>query len=252
MSYMFKTLLSSLMLVLFFYTIAPAHGTKDKELISPADLASAHGTYHVLDIRSADHYTGGHVPRALSLPISELSESRLKDLGVDFSTPIVLYGVSESAAKKAKMLLDILGYSKIRILAGGYTHWVEDGQGIEKGDPAPSSGIRQVSSMPSLKINPESYDFGVIEKKNGVVDTVFTIGNMSDEEIAITEISTSCGCTTAEIEEKSIPPDEEHKLTVYFDPNFHKEPEGKFSRTVFLQTSDNREILVKIEVEIEN
>ena len=37
-------------------------------------------------------------------------------------------------------------------------------------------------------------------------------------------------------------PGETGKLTVFFDPNFHKEPEGQFSRTVFLDTSDGSEI----------
>ena len=69
-------------------------------------------------------------------------------------------------------------------------------------------------------------------------------------EISINEITTSCGCTSAKIDEKIIQPGQERKLTVSFDPNFHKEPEGKFSRTVFLQTSLGTETQAKIEIEI--
>jgi len=243
-------------IVLFFLSFslfvggAAAHGTKDKELISPADLASAGGTYLVLDIRSQDEFAKGHVPGAFSLPLAELSQSRLKGLGIKPDNQVVLSGVSESSARKAKMLLDILGYSNLRILAGGYTHWIEDGQDIESGSPPPASGAAETVSAPPLKVLPEIHDFGVIQKKNGIVSTIFEVQNISTENVTITEITTSCGCTTAEIEAKLIPPGEDRTLRVYFDPDFHKEPEGKFSRTVFLQTSNNFEIQAKLEVEI--
>lgn len=249
---MLRNSIRALVLVLLLAGVANAHGTKNKELISPTDLASAIGTFHILDVRSAEDFTQGHVPGALSLPISEISDNRLKSLGLEAASQIVLYGVSESSPKKAKLLLDILGYSQIRILAGGYTHWVEDGQTIVKGAPPRPPGTTTTSLATNLEILPESYDFGVIGKSDGVVSTVFIVRNISDKELSITEITTSCGCTTAEMDEELIPPGKERSLTVYFDPNFHKEPEGKFSRTVFLQTSNSQEILANIEVEINN
>jgi hypothetical protein len=41
-------------------------------------------------------------------------------------------------------------------------------------------------------------------------------------------------------------------MEVSFDPNFHKEPEGRFSRTIFLQTSEGIELEAKIYVQIKD
>lgn len=237
-------------LFLIFADVAAAHGTKDEQLISPADLASEIAAHQVIDLRSLEDYRQAHVPGALLLPLQEISQQRLQALGVVSDSPVILYGVSETTAVKGKRLLGVLGYENVRILAGGFTHWVEDGQDVESGAAPSVSGVKTGEMGPGLEIIPELQELGVIQKVNGIVSTLFMVKNISASEILITEITTSCGCTTAEIEEKSIPAGEARKLSVYFDPNFHKEPDGKFSRTVFLQTSNNAEILAKISVEI--
>lgn len=234
-------------------TNVQAHQTTDKELISPAELALSGDGLTIIDIRQVDEYAAGHVPGAHLIPLADVSASRLNSLGLTPKDSIVLYGVSETSARKAKMLLEILGYKQVRILMGGFTHWLEDGHEAVAGAPADTTPAgRNTDAASALQVVPASYDFGVINKIGGVVQTTFAIENNSDDEISITEITTSCGCTTAEVNEKKIPAGDSRQLTVYFDPNFHKEPEGKFSRTVFLQTSEEKEILAKIEVEIED
>jgi rhodanese-related sulfurtransferase len=242
--------LQYVVLILLVATTASAHGTKDKQFISPADLASERAAHQILDLRSPENYFKSHVPGALSLPLQELSLQRLKVLGVKPGNPVILYSISETIASKGKVLLSVLGYSNVRILAGGFTHWLEDGQGVEAGLSQPVSGFISDEGGTGLEVVPEIYDFGKINKENGTVSTSFTVKNITDSEILITEITTSCGCTTAEIEAKLIEPGTAQTLTVIFDPNFHKEPDGKFSRTVFLQTSDNQEVQAKIAVEI--
>lgn len=239
-----------MMLILFFTTTASAHGTKDKQFISPADLASERASYQIIDLRSVEHYFKNHVPGALSLPLQEISQKRLQTLEVEPGNQVILYSTSESAASKGKVLLSVLGFSNVRILAGGFTHWLEDGQGVEAGLSQPISGFISDEGGTGLEVVPEIYDFGKIKKENGTVSTSFTVKNITDSEILITEITTSCGCTTAEIEAKLIQPGTAQTLTVIFDPNFHKEPDGKFSRTVFLQTSETQEVQAKITVEI--
>ena len=49
-----------------------------------------------------------------------------------------------------------------------------------------------------------------------------------------------------------IQPGETVPLEVTFDPDFHKEPPGKFSRTVFVQTSEGIELEAKIHIEIKD
>ena len=68
----------------------------------------------------------------------------------------------------------------------------------------------------------------------------------------IEEITTSCGCTSAKTNKKSILPGENIPMEVFFDPNFHKEPAGRFSRTVFVQTSEGMEVEAKIYVQIQD
>ena len=235
---------------LFTASAVFAHGTQDKNLISPARLAKT-SHYKVIDLRSSQEYRNSHIPGAFSLPLQELSQDQLQKRAISADDWLVLYSRSESGAKKGKMLLDILGYEKIKILAGGFTHWQEDGQQTATG---PDQHVKESSSAPSapqaLIITPASYDFGVISQAGGTVSTRFDLKNMSSQPVRVTEISTSCGCTSAELDFREIPPGEERVLTVFFDPNFHKEPEGKFSRTVFLQLSNGAEAQVKIEVEI--
>lgn len=98
------------------------------------------------------------------------------------------------------------------------------------------------------------YDFGKIRKQNGAVNTDFVITNTGSDPLIIGDIVTSCGCTTAMISEKTIAPGKTATLTAAFDPNFHEEPQGRFSRSIFVPTNDqnNTEIELKIFVEIIN
>ena len=85
-----------------------------------------------------------------------------------------------------------------------------------------------------------------------MVETTFTIKNEGNKTLEIGELSTSCGCTTVKISEKNIAPNDSAILTVYFDPDFHKEPTEKLTRTVFIPTNDpsTSEAEVKITVDI--
>lgn len=239
-----------ILLILFFTTTASAHGTKDKQFISPADLSSQQAVYKIIDLRSPEEYFKNHIPGSLSLPLQELSQQRLQALGVEPGNQVILYSTSESAASKGKVLMNVLGYSSVRLLAGGFTHWLEDGQGVEVGLSQPLGVTTSYERGTALEVVPEIHDFGKIKKEDGIVSASFTVKNRSESEINITEITTSCGCTTAEIESEMIQPGSARTLTVHFDPNFHKEPDGKFSRTVFLQTSVTQEVQAKIAVEI--
>ncbi len=110
--------------------------------------------------------------------------------------------------------------------------------------------------LPVASADNKEFDFGIIEKKNGVVNTTFMIKNDGEGALKINagDITTSCGCTTAKIDKENVAPNDEVILTVFFDPNFHEELQGRFSRSVFVPTNDpdNREIEFKIFVEIKS
>jgi hypothetical protein len=91
---------------------------------------------------------------------------------------------------------------------------------------------------PVAETHKDTYDFGKIKKSAGIVSTTFEIENHGKQELMIGKITTSCGCTSAEVSAETLGFNEETTLTVHFDPNFHDEPQGKITRSVFVPTND--------------
>ena len=101
----------------------------------------------------------------------------------------------------------------------------------------------QLASAPSaLAVAPSAYDFGTISMANGLVSRSFTVSNPTNQEIRLTQIVTSCMCTTAYLETASgeqgpfgmpghggptravsevIKPGEARAVRVVFDPGAH-------------------------------
>ncbi len=106
--------------------------------------------------------------------------------------------------------------------------------------------------QPNAQFDSKEYDLGKIRKADGVVNKNFVITNVGGEKLIIGDITTSCGCTTAKIDNKEILSGEKANITVNFDPNFHEEPKGRFSRSIYIPTNDpdNKEIELKIFTEI--
>lgn len=107
-------------------------------------------------------------------------------------------------------------------------------------------------NKPFAETHNDTYDFGKIRKEDGIVSTTFEIENHGKELLVLGDISTSCGCTSASVASTKLGFNEETELTVYFDPNFHEEPEGEFTRSVFVKTNDpdSPEMQFDIHVEI--
>lgn len=116
-----------------------------------------------------------------------------------------------------------------------------------------SVGIEKTApSKAKAEIIVREYDFGKIKKQNGKVYADFAVKNAGTDALAIGDIVTSCGCTTATIDMTAIAPGTTAAIRATFDPNFHEEPQGRFSRSIFVPTNDpaNAEIELKIYVEI--
>ncbi|MEK6916300.1 MAG: DUF1573 domain-containing protein [Nanoarchaeota archaeon] len=200
----------------------------------------------ILDLRSAEEYSQGHIPEAINFQITSLQE-----LEYDLSSEIIVYGKSSITGETGYNTLIKQGYVNVKYLFGGFTHWEEDSYVIEKAD-----SIKKVQpeffAGPKISFDRELYDFGQVPQLGGVVSTNFTVTNSGDSDLKITSISTSCGCTSAKINNDLIKPGQSTILSVFFDPNFHKEPEGIFKRTVFLETNDlnNQEAEARIQIEV--
>lgn len=80
------------------------------------------------------------------------------------------------------------------------------------------------------------WDWGTIPRQPLVRQT-FPIQNKGDQPLLITNVVTSCGCTTADLTSSLIPAGQRADLTVVFDPDFH-EASGPVTRLVWLETND--------------
>jgi len=205
----------------------------------------------IIDVRPASEYGAGHIPGAINIDISDLDETFLSGLDIKKSDAMVVYGKSDISGMQGYDALVKLGYSEAKELMGGFTHWEEEGYDTETGKPS-SEGTVAAGKGSKISFDKDFYDLGEVRQFGGVVSTSFTVYNNGDEDLVIKSLSTSCGCTSADIGDKVIKPGSSTTLNVHFDPNFHKEPNGIFKRTVFLETNDpaNPEAEVRIQIEV--
>jgi len=104
---------------------------------------------------------------------------------------------------------------------------------------------------PRLAVLPLEYDLGKVKQSGGVVSRTFAARNEGGQDAAISEVLTSCSCTTAEIGKKIIKPGETADLKVIFDPNYHFEDEGRFFRTATIKYNSDTSAEAKIYVEVD-
>lgn len=74
----------------------------------------------LVDVRSPEEFSGGHVPGAKNIPVQELSQ-RLSEFGAK-DGPILLYCASGMRSAGAAQMLKSAGYSKVYNL-GGMPRW---------------------------------------------------------------------------------------------------------------------------------
>jgi hypothetical protein len=113
-----------------------------------------------------------------------------------------------------------------------------------------SAACTGANAAPGITVAPASHDFGLVGPDT--VTTVFTVRNAGDGPLQIESVSTSCGCTTAEMSTQTVAPGESASLTVTFDPQAHAGAVGQFVRFVYLRTNDpvTPEIELKISAEV--
>ncbi len=103
------------------------------------------------------------------------------------------------------------------------------------------------ASPPRIEIVPASYDFGIIPYR--AVEKAFTVRNTGGSPLRITGVSTSCGCTRAELQEDELLPGEETELRVTFDPNLMSERiVGEVYRVVYIKSDDPNRSEIEIEI----
>lgn len=230
------------------YEIGP-HAAKDK-LESDAEVK-------LLDVRNQEEFNEERIPESLGasilIPHTEISKETLTQNGFEKDDEIIIVCRSGRRAKIAYDLMQELGYTNMKVLGGGLVHWVEDGFDLEKGAVTTSNETSSSSkASPKIILSKSSYIFGDVPQKGGTVSTTFEISNEGVAELKIGELTTSCGCTSASIEQATLSTGEKTTVTVTFDPDFHEEPSGTLKRTVFIPSNDpeNPETEFVIEADI--
>ena len=89
------------------------------------------------------------------------------------------------------------------------------------------------------EISPATHDFGEIEFGE-IVTKEFTIVNNGETELEIRRVATSCACTTAEVDKRSIEPGGSAVLTVVYDSAAmgRSHADGREERIVYIRTND--------------
>ena len=103
---------------------------------------------------------------------------------------------------------------------------------------AATAGCTTVASSPGqIELSATEFDFGTIPNTEPV-SQVFQVRNVGQGWLEITGVSTSCGCTTAEIDSPRLAAGQTTDLTVTYDPRTHEGATGEFTRVVCLRSND--------------
>ena len=117
---------------------------------------------------------------------------------------------------------------------------------IPEQTPAPRAAPANVP-VPRLELPSDSHSFGRVYSSWDVTH-VFAVQNTGTADLAIRNLVTSCGCTTAELSSDVIPPGGRADLTVVFDANFHP-TSGEVTRLVWFATNDPTQPWVELRVD---
>ena len=90
---------------------------------------------------------------------------------------------------------------------------------------------------PKIQFEKTVHDFGKI-KEGKIVEYTFKYKNVGSAVLEVSHVRTSCGCTAAVINGKSLKPNEEGTLKVEFDSSNR---EGVVTRTITLSSNDPTE-----------
>lgn len=93
------------------------------------------------------------------------------------------------------------------------------------------------TQAPALVVEPAMFDFGKISSIEPVqVD--LQVHNGGQTSLIITGLSTSCGCTSARVDQEAVEPGQSTTLSVAFDPRAHPGLYGPLLRMVYVTSND--------------
>lgn len=115
----------------------------------------------------------------------------------------------------------------------------------EMGEGPPIPFLPRSEPQPVISVSEKSYDFGSIGPTD-VVKRTFVIINTGDAPLTISRAYTTCGCTTADISAKTIPPGKVAEVTLTFDAGFHDTAGQTVRRGLIIENNDPRQSQAEI------
>jgi hypothetical protein len=115
----------------------------------------------------------------------------------------------------------------------------------EMGEGPPIPFLPRDQEQPTIAVSERSYDFGSIGPAD-VVERTFVIFNTGNAPLTISRAYTTCGCTTADITAKSIPPGKVAAVTLTFDAGFHDTAGQTVRRGLIIENNDPRQSQTEI------
>lgn len=109
-------------------------GAGERPEISPDALLAkmkAEAKPLLLDVRTSQEFSDGHVAGAVNIPFNELRE-RVAELGEEKAREVVVYCRSGKRAGLAETTLRKLGFTAVLHLTGDMLGWQRDGRPIAK------------------------------------------------------------------------------------------------------------------------
>jgi hypothetical protein len=116
--------------------------------------------------------------------------------------------------------------------------WVGSGAAEEPKSSPPANG-------PRIAVEPPSFDFGKA-LQNKTLQKEFSIRNYGTEDLTIENVSTTCGCTAALTENKTVKPGGSTPLRVTLQTRNYS---GKVVRKVLVRSNDPGKALLEVQVE---
>jgi len=99
---------------------------EQSDQISPAELSEwiiqGRNDFQLIDIRSNDMFSKGHIKRAENIPLPDLLQKKTIDLELSNDKLIILYSNGNSHAHQAWLVLKTAGID-CYVLEGGFNHW---------------------------------------------------------------------------------------------------------------------------------
>lgn len=95
-------------------------------------LSSGTPGFVLLDVRSAELFSRGHVPGAIHLPHGKIIASKLADWSAETLFVTYCAGPHCNGAARGALRLARLG-RPVKVMAGGVTGWLDEGFALAKG-----------------------------------------------------------------------------------------------------------------------